>query len=108
MRRVKPANEQGEYYLTDVAEIILSLGGNVSVYLHDDAREVSGVNTRAELAEFENLLRRNTIRRLMIEAGVTFIDPSHAYISAEVQLGRDCIIYPNVSIEGKSVIGEAA
>ena len=106
LRRVRPVNEQGEYYLTDVAEIILSLGGTVSVYLHDDPREVSGINTRAELAEFENLLRRNTIRRLMIETGVTFIDPSHAYIGPEVQVGSDCIIYPDVSIEGKSVIGE--
>src|SRR5207247_3054673 len=61
---------------------------------------------RAELAEFENLLRRGTIRKLMMETGVTFLDPSHAYISAETQLGRDCVIYPDVSIEGKSVIGE--
>jgi bifunctional UDP-N-acetylglucosamine pyrophosphorylase/glucosamine-1-phosphate N-acetyltransferase len=106
LRRVKPVNEQGEYYLTDVAEIILSLGGKVSVYLHNDPREVSGINTRAELAEFENLLRRNTIRRLMTESGVTFIDPSHAYIGPEAQIGADCIIYPDVSIEGKSVIGE--
>jgi bifunctional UDP-N-acetylglucosamine pyrophosphorylase/glucosamine-1-phosphate N-acetyltransferase len=105
LRRVEPANEQGEYYLTDVAEIILSMGGVVDVYRHDDPREVSGINTRAELAEFENLLRRNTIRRLMIETGVTFIDPSHAYIGPDAQLGSDCIIYPNVSIEGKSVIG---
>ena len=106
LRRVQPANEQGEYYLTDVAEIILSLGGTVSVYPHDDPREVSGINTRAELAEFENLLRRHTIRRLMMETGVTFIDPSHAYIGPEAQIGSDCIIYPDVSIEGKSVIGE--
>jgi bifunctional UDP-N-acetylglucosamine pyrophosphorylase/glucosamine-1-phosphate N-acetyltransferase len=106
LRQVQPTNEQGEYYLTDVAEIILSRGRQVSVYLHDDPREVSGINTRAELAEFENLLRRNTIRRLMTDTGVTFIDPSHAYISAEAQVGRDCIIYPDVSIEGKSVIGD--
>lgn len=106
LRRVEPANDQGEYYLTDVAEIILSQGGKVSVYQHDDVREVSGINTRAELAEFENLLRRNTIRRLMIETGVTFIDPSHAYVSHEAQVGSDCIIYPDVSIEGKSVIGD--
>ena len=69
-------------------------------------REVSGVNTRAELAEFENLLRRNTIRGLMLEGGVTFIDPSHSYISAEAEIGRDCVIYPDVQIEGKTVIGE--
>jgi bifunctional UDP-N-acetylglucosamine pyrophosphorylase / glucosamine-1-phosphate N-acetyltransferase len=106
LRRVEPANEQGEYYLTDVAEILLSDCGKVSVYLHNDAREVSGINTRADLAEFENLLRRGTIRRLMVEGGVTFIDPSHTYIGADVQIGRDCVIYPDVTVEGKSVIGE--
>jgi bifunctional UDP-N-acetylglucosamine pyrophosphorylase/glucosamine-1-phosphate N-acetyltransferase len=106
LRKVEPANDQGEYYLTDVAEIILASGGTVSVYLHSDSREVYGVNTRAELAEFENLIRRSAIRKLMMEDGVTFIDPSHAYISAEAQIGRDTIIYPNVTIEGKTIIGE--
>ena len=106
LRKVQPANDQGEYYLTDVAEIILRNGGKVSVYLHNDAREVSGINTRAELAEFENLIRRAAIRKLMLDVGVTFIDPSHAYISAEAQIGRDSIIYPNVTIEGKTIIGE--
>ncbi|HEV2835047.1 MAG TPA: bifunctional UDP-N-acetylglucosamine diphosphorylase/glucosamine-1-phosphate N-acetyltransferase GlmU [Pyrinomonadaceae bacterium] len=106
LKRVEPKNEQGEYYLTDVAEIILSTGRKVEVFTHSDPREVSGINTRAELAEFENLLRRNAIRRLMIEAGVTFIDPSHAYISPEAEIGRDSIIYPDVTIEGKSVIGD--
>jgi bifunctional UDP-N-acetylglucosamine pyrophosphorylase/glucosamine-1-phosphate N-acetyltransferase len=106
LRKIEPKNDQGEYYLTDVAEIILGSGGTVSVYVISDAREVLGVNTRAELAEFENLIRRSAIRRLMIESGVTFIDPSHAYISAEAQIGRDTIIHPNVTIEGKTVIGE--
>jgi bifunctional UDP-N-acetylglucosamine pyrophosphorylase/glucosamine-1-phosphate N-acetyltransferase len=103
--RVKPANDQGEFYLTDVAEILLTQGEKVNVYLHGDAREVSGINTRAELAEFENLLRRNTIRKLMLEGGVTFLDPSRAYISANARLGQDCVIYPDVAIEGDSVVG---
>ena len=107
LARVKPANKQGEFYLTDVPEILLGDGEQVNVYLHGDAREVSGINTRAELAEFENLLRRNTIRKLMVEAGVTFLDPSRAYISAEARLGRDCVLHPDVCIEGNSVIGEA-
>jgi bifunctional UDP-N-acetylglucosamine pyrophosphorylase / glucosamine-1-phosphate N-acetyltransferase len=106
LRKVEPANDQGEYYLTDVAQIILAGGETVSVYLHGDSREVSGINTRAELAEFENLIRRAAIRKLMIEDGVTFIDPSHTYISADAQIGRDTIIHPNVSIEGKTIIGE--
>ena len=106
LRRVEPKNQQGEYYLTDVAEIILANKRKVEVFVHHDAREVSGINTRAELAEFENLIRRNAIRRLMVEDGVTFIDPAHAYISPDAQIGRDSIIYPDVMIEGTSVIGE--
>lgn len=106
LRRVEPKNQQGEYYLTDVAEIILASGRKVEVFVNNDAREVSGINTRAELAEFENLLRRNAIRRLMTESGVTFIDPAHVYISLDAQIGRDSIIYPDVTIEGATVIGE--
>jgi bifunctional UDP-N-acetylglucosamine pyrophosphorylase / glucosamine-1-phosphate N-acetyltransferase len=107
LRQVKPANNQGEYYLTDVAAILKSAGENVGLFCHQDSREVSGVNTRAELAEFENLMRRGTIRRLMLEEGVTFTDPSHTYVSSRAKIGRDCVIHPAVHIEGNSVIGEA-
>lgn len=106
LARVEPTNEQGEYYLTDVPQILLSEGAKINVFVHTDAREVSGINTRAELAEFENLVRRNSVRRLMIDGGVTFIDPSHVYVSPQAEIGRDTIIYPGVSIEGNSVIGE--
>jgi bifunctional UDP-N-acetylglucosamine pyrophosphorylase / glucosamine-1-phosphate N-acetyltransferase len=104
---LKPNNQQSEYYLTDVPAILKNRGEVVEIYQHNDAREVSGINTRAELAEFENLLRRNTIRRLMMEDGVTFIDPSHTYVSSDARIGRDCVIHPDVHIQGKSVLGEA-
>ena len=42
----------------------------------------------------------------MIDSGVTFIDPSRAYISSIAQLGRDCTVYPDVTIEGNTSIGE--
>jgi len=107
LEQIKPNNSQGEYYLTDVPGILKSQGDTIAVYQHNDAREVSGINTRAELAEFENLVRRNTVRRLMIESGVTFVDPSHAYVSSEAQVGRDTVIHPDVHIEGNTVIGDA-
>jgi bifunctional UDP-N-acetylglucosamine pyrophosphorylase/glucosamine-1-phosphate N-acetyltransferase len=106
LSRISPANDQGEYYLTDVPGLLFAEGGRVDIFLSPDAREAYGINTRAELAEFENLLRRNTIRGLMTEGGVTFIDPSHAYISSEASIGADSIIYPDVAIEGASVLGE--
>lgn len=105
LNEIKPANQQGEYYLTDVPAILAAGGERIAIYLHQDAREVSGINTRADLAEFENLLRRGTIRGLMME-GVTFIDPSHAYVSAEAQIGHDCVIYPDVLIEGATLVGD--
>ena len=107
LRQIQPNNSQGEYYLTDVPAILKTNGDTVAIYQHTDAREVSGINTRAGLAEFGNLLRRNTIRRLMIEDGVTFIDPSHAYVSSDAKVGRDTIIHPDVHIQGQTVIGEA-
>ena len=106
LARVEPTNQQGEYYLDRRSCNSSGRWREGQRLSAQDAREVSGINTRAELAEFENLLRRNTMRKLMIEEGVTFIDPSHAYISAEAQIGRDCVIYPDVSIEGKTTIGE--
>jgi bifunctional UDP-N-acetylglucosamine pyrophosphorylase/glucosamine-1-phosphate N-acetyltransferase len=106
LARVEPANAQGEYYLTDVPNILRGDGEEIRLYQHSDAREVSGINTRVELAEFEQLLRLRTIRRLMLDSGVTFIDPMHTYVSAEAEIGRDTVIYPNVHIEGASVIGE--
>ncbi|HEY0003353.1 MAG TPA: bifunctional UDP-N-acetylglucosamine diphosphorylase/glucosamine-1-phosphate N-acetyltransferase GlmU [Pyrinomonadaceae bacterium] len=107
LERVQPANAQGEYYLTDVPGILREEDADISIFQHTDAREVSGINTRAELAEFEGLLRRRTLRRLMLDSGVTLIDPAHTYISAEAQIGRDCTIYPNVHIEGNTVVGDA-
>lgn len=106
LRRVQPANVQGEFYLTDVPGILRAEGEDVSVYVHGDAREVSGINTRVELAEFERIMRYRTLRRLMLDSGVTFIDPYATYVSSEAQIGRDTVIYPGAHIEGRTVIGE--
>ncbi len=106
LARVRPENAQGEFYLTDVPGILRADGEDVSVFVHNDAREVSGINTRAELADFERILRARTLRSLMLNSGVTVIDPQHTYVSADAQIGRDTILSPGVHIEGRTVIGE--
>lgn len=105
LERVQPANAQGEYYLTDVPGILRADGEDVSIFTHADAREVSGINTRLDLAEFERLVRLRTLRRLMLDSGVTIIDPAHTYISPEAQIGHDTVIYPGVTIEGRTQVG---
>ncbi|MFL6373361.1 MAG: bifunctional UDP-N-acetylglucosamine diphosphorylase/glucosamine-1-phosphate N-acetyltransferase GlmU [Pyrinomonadaceae bacterium] len=99
-------NAQGEYYLTDIPGILLADGNKVAIYGAPDHQEVEGVNDRRQLAALEHALRVKTIEKLMLESGVTFIDPSSAYISSRSVIGRDTVIHPNVTVEGESVIGE--
>ena len=106
LSQISNDNNSGEYYLTDVPKILREAGEPVALYLHNDFREVSGINNRAELAELEKTLRRRVITKLMLDYGVTFIDPKHTYVHNSVKIGRDTIIYPNVSIEGKTEIGD--
>jgi len=106
LERVRPENAQGEFYLTDVPGILRADGEDVSVYAHTDAREVSGINTRVELSDFERILRLRTLRSLMLNSGVTIIDPQHTYVSPDAQIGRDTTLHPNVHVEGRTVIGE--
>ena len=103
---VQNDNVQGEYYLTDVPALLREAGEDISLYQHTDAREVSGINNRAELADLERIVCRRTISKMMLDYGVTFIDPKNTYVSGQASIGRDTVIYPNVSIEGATVVGD--
>jgi len=106
LERMGNRNAQGEYYLTDVPQILREEGHDVAICRHSDSQEIEGVNNRLQLAEIERLLRRRIIRKLMLDYGVTFIDPKTSYVSDNVRFGRDVIIYPNVMIEGATEIGD--
>lgn len=106
LRGVKNNNQQGEYYLTDVPALLRDAGEAVSLYRHHDPYEVEGVNNRLQLADLERVLRRRTVKRMMLDYGVTFIDPKTAYISEDASIGNDTVIYPNVIIEGDTTIGD--
>lgn len=97
-------NAQSEYYVTDVPEIIQRSGGRVGVVLHEDPREVLGINTRIDLAELERRMRERKLNELML-SGVTIIDPASTFIQPDVEIGQDTVIHPQVIIEGFSRIG---
>lgn len=106
LSQISNDNAQGEFYLTDVPRILSDEGDGVAIFQCRDPREVEGVNDRRQLAKMEKAIRRQTVQGLMLDHGVTFIDPRTAYISARTSIGRDTVIYPNVTIEGASVIGD--
>lgn len=98
-------NEKGEYYLTDVIEIMAKENKKIVTYQLEDSVEILGVNSKVELALASKILRDRKNRELM-EQGAIFIDPTTVYIDDEVTIGQDTIIYPNVTIQGNTKIGE--
>ncbi|MGI9590880.1 MAG: bifunctional UDP-N-acetylglucosamine diphosphorylase/glucosamine-1-phosphate N-acetyltransferase GlmU, partial [Myxococcota bacterium] len=105
LAQVDDDNEQGELYLTAIAEILLGEGRKVEVLPLDDPEEGIGVNTRADLARAAAVLRARKLEQLMV-AGVTIVDPATTYLDDEVEVGCDTLIEPNCVIQGPSRIGE--
>ncbi|GKS58949.1 bifunctional protein GlmU [Nitrospira sp.] len=103
--RLRPNNAQGEYYLTDILAMAVAERRRVSAVQLREASEGLGVNTRAQLAEAERTIR-DRIRSRWMAAGVTLIDPPTTWIDADVVIGRDTVLYPHVSLEGRTTIGE--
>jgi bifunctional UDP-N-acetylglucosamine pyrophosphorylase / glucosamine-1-phosphate N-acetyltransferase len=102
--RLTAHNAQGEYYLTDIPQLLREAGHSVGTVFHEDAEELLGINTRAELAACWRRLRREILDRLMAR-GVTIVDPDATYIDDGVEIGTDSVIHPQVIIEGTSRIG---
>lgn len=98
-------NAHGEYYLTDMAAILGKLKKRVVAVQADDAKEVLGSNTRAELVELDRFMRMATCRRLMNE-GVTIFYPETCVIDSDVQIAADTVIEPFVQLLGHTKIGE--
>lgn len=104
LEEIKSDNAQGEYYLTDTIEILASKGYEIESLAIDDIDECMGVNTRVQLAETAEALRGRINEALML-SGVSIIDPKNTYIDADVCVGQDTVIYPNVILEGNTKIG---
>ncbi len=107
LRRLSPANAQGEYYLTDVVEVLYEAGHQVTSVVVDDTMEVAGVNDRAQLAIAEAELRDRINERWM-RSGVTMWDPQTTYIDVDVELECDVVLLPGVMLQGRCRIGEHA
>jgi bifunctional UDP-N-acetylglucosamine pyrophosphorylase/glucosamine-1-phosphate N-acetyltransferase len=99
-------NAKGELYLTDLVALAAGRGGATGIDAPFD--EVTGINDRVDLAAVDAAARRRINERWMRE-GVTFADPTNAYIDADVgPLGSDAWIGPGVVLRGKTEIGSRA
>lgn len=103
--KLEPHNAQNEYYLTDIVRMAVAQGRRVAAVTLQDPQEGLGVNTRQQLAAAEQVIRQQ-IRERWFEAGVTMRDPGSVWIDAGVTIGKDTVLYPHVSLEGQTSIGE--
>ena len=104
LSRLGRDNAQGEYYLTDVMDAASRKRSARALVLEDET-EGLGVNARIDLARVEAVLQERMLLGWMDE-GVTFLDPSTVYLSADTKIGRDTVVGPNVRLAGGTVIGE--
>jgi bifunctional UDP-N-acetylglucosamine pyrophosphorylase/glucosamine-1-phosphate N-acetyltransferase len=104
LAEIKPDNDQGELYLTDVLGVLARAGARVEAVGVLDPVEAMGVNDRRQLAALAAIQRQRILDRLMAE-GVTLLDPATTYVDDTVVIGADTTLYPHVVIEGASTIG---
>ena len=100
-------NASGEYYLTDLIGLYLDDGRGVASASCADPREALGVNTRAQLAEAEAVLR-SRIRSGWLDAGVTMLDPDTTFLDPDVVLDRDVVLEQGVCLRGGTRVGAGA
>ncbi len=102
--RLTTDNAHREFYLTDMAALLVKSRAKVVALKADDPAEVLGANTLAELAALDSELRARKCRQLMAE-GVSIYGPETCVIDSDVQVGPDTVIEPFVQLLGRTKIG---
>jgi bifunctional UDP-N-acetylglucosamine pyrophosphorylase / glucosamine-1-phosphate N-acetyltransferase len=104
IEKLKTDNPHGEYYLTDMAKVLSRAKQRVAAIRTNNASEILGSNTRAELAEIDQKMRFQKCLKLMAQ-GVTIFCPASCVIDADVEVGPDTVIEPFVQLLGRTSIG---
>lgn len=104
LKQVGTDNAQGEVYLTDIVQIACNEKRLVRKFLCVDPLEITGVNSRVELAIAHKIMKQRRNQELMLQ-GVTMFDPDTTCIEPSVSVGQDSQIYGNCHLSGETTIG---
>lgn len=106
LAQVDSNNSQGEIYLTDIVAIAIKQGLKVERFVHEQAIDTLGVNSRGELAKAHAVLqaRRNEV---LMRDGVSLYHPDSILVAPDCCIGKDSVLEGPIRISGASQIGEA-
>ena len=106
LKKMDNNNTRKLFYLSQLVELMLKDNLPVGSYVVEDMVEVFGINDRIQLAYAAKIMRKRINNKLMLE-GVSMEDPDSTYISPEVKIGKDTVIFPNTTISGNCELGTA-
>jgi bifunctional UDP-N-acetylglucosamine pyrophosphorylase/glucosamine-1-phosphate N-acetyltransferase len=106
LERIGNANRKNEYYLTEAVAVARAMK-HKAIALEVTEDEVSGINTKAQLAATEATMQRQ-LRQSALDAGVTLVAPDTVHLSADTKLGRDVTVEPYVVFGPGVVVDDGA
>jgi bifunctional UDP-N-acetylglucosamine pyrophosphorylase/glucosamine-1-phosphate N-acetyltransferase len=104
--RIGTDNDQGEYYLTDVVEVLVEDGRRV-IAVSVDPEEGTGVNSQRQLADVARALRRRINDRLL-DSGVWMLDPDRTYVDATATVEPGAMLHPETHLRGATSVAAGA
>lgn len=105
LTKITPNNAKGEYYITDVLEILRNEGKPVRAATNVPAEDAVGINSRADLASVGKVMQER-IHQYWMSEGVTIEDPDTTRIDVDARIGGETIVRPFSYIEGNARIGD--
>lgn len=104
LKLIRPNNRKKEYYLTDCINIIYKNGGIIDSVEASDIQEISGINSRSDLAKANDAMY-GRINELLMQNGVTIINKDNVFIDYGAKIGKETVIYPFTVIASNVRIG---
>ena len=107
LQEVSQNNAQGEFYLTDIVEILHRKSKFFYPFYVDEPQQLQGVNDRWQLAEAEEYIQERILKSHALN-GITIHNPLTIRIEPDVEIENDVEIFSGCSIKGKTRIKEGA
>jgi len=106
LSRISNDNAKKEYYLTDIIALLRRENLEVEAVQADDRDIAIGINDRRDLQEAQRKFNFRAQQQLMLEGGVTILQPETVTIEHGVEIGRDTVIYPCTYLGAGTIIGK--